>query len=42
MVWIIVGPDLPELRIHADSFDEALRIARLRNRRYCGGYIEEE
>ena len=40
MIWIIVGPNLQDLRIRAESFDEALRKARLRDKRYCGGYVE--
>lgn len=28
MIWIIKGKDLPTLEIIADSFDEALAIAR--------------
>ena len=42
MCWKIIGPGLPDLRIHADSFDEALRRARRVNDRYCGGYVDEE
>ena len=40
MTWIITGPNLPDLRIRADSFDEALAKERLRNQNYCGGYVE--
>ena len=39
MTWIITGPNLPDLRIRADSFDEAMAKARLRNQNYCGGYV---
>lgn len=42
MVWEISGGDLPPIRIHADSFDEAIRLARIRDRRYCGGYVVED
>ena len=42
MFWIIVGPDVPDVKIKADSFDEALRKARLRDEDYCGGYVESE
>jgi len=38
MIWIIVGPNLPDLRIRADSFDEAIEMARGLNEEYCGGY----
>ena len=31
MIWIIKGKDLPTLEIIADSFDEALAIARKDN-----------
>lgn len=42
MVWVIVGGGVPDIKVHAETFDEALRKARLRDERYCGGYIEEE
>ena len=35
MVWIIKGKDLPTLEIIADSFDEALEIARKSFSRIC-------
>lgn len=41
MIWEIFGAGLPPIRIHADSFDEAIRKARLCDRRYCGGYVAE-
>lgn len=31
--------NLPTLRIQAESFDEALAEARLRDPRYYGGYV---
>lgn len=40
MIWIIIGPNLPDLRIRADSFDEALAMARVLSNNYCGGYVE--
>lgn len=42
MVWKIIGAGLPDLRIHANSFDEALRKARMQDDRYCGGYVDED
>lgn len=42
LTWIIVGGGLPDLRIRARSFDEALKKARLRNPKYCGGYVADE
>lgn len=39
MIWIIVGPNLPDLRIRADSFDEAIEMARVLSEEYCGGYV---
>jgi hypothetical protein len=39
MTWIIVGPNLPDLRIRADSFDEAIEMARVLDEEYCGGYV---
>ena len=32
MIWIIKGKDLPTLEIIADSFDEALEVARKDNK----------
>ena len=42
LTWVIVGAGLPDLKIRARSFDEALAKARLRDSRYCGGYVDEE
>lgn len=42
LTWIIVGGCLPDLKIRARSFDEALAKARLRNKDYCGGYVSDE
>ena len=42
MIWRIVGPKLPDLRIHARTFDEALKRARMVDDRYCGGYVDED
>lgn len=41
MIWLICGPNLPDLKIRADSFDEALKKARLRSKEYCCGYVVE-
>lgn len=43
MCWKIIGlGGLPDLRIHADSFDEAVRKARQVDSRYCGGCVDED
>lgn len=41
MIWVISGAKLPDIRIKAESFDEALEKARLRNKDYCGGYVAD-
>ena len=41
MIWIISGIDLPTLEIIADSFDEALAIARKNNKDYDCGQVKE-
>ena len=41
MIWIIKGKDLPTLEIIADSFDEALAIARKDNQNYVSGQVKE-
>ena len=40
MIWIIKGKDLPTLEIIADSFDEALEIARKENKNYVSGQVK--
>jgi len=40
MIWIIIGPNLPDLWIRADSFDEAMALAWVLDENYCGGYVE--
>lgn len=42
LTWIIIGGGLPNLRIKARSFDEALAKARLRDKNYCGGYVADD
>lgn len=42
LTWVIVGPGVPDLKIRARSFDEALEMARLRDSRYCGGYVADD
>lgn len=42
MIWEVIGPNLPPLRIRAESFDQALRRARLRDPGYCAGYVVED
>lgn len=41
MDWIISGIGLPDLRIHANSFDEAIKQARTLDIRYSGGYVDD-
>ena len=41
MIWIIKGKDLPTLEIIANSFDEALEIARKDNKNYVSGQVKE-
>ena len=33
---------VPDLKIRARSFDEALEKARLRDSQYCGGYVADD
>ena len=40
--WVIVGPGLKDVRVLAQSFDEALAKARLRDSRYCAGYVADD
>lgn len=42
--WIIfcLGSELPNLKIMADSFDQALAEARLRDPRYSGGHVAND
>lgn len=46
LTWIILGwtagPGVPDLKVEAESFDEALAKARLRDSRYCGGYVADD
>lgn len=42
MIWIILGINLPKLKIRAESFDEALTKARMVNTNYCAGYVFKE
>ena len=42
LTWVVVGAGLPDLRIRARSFDEALSRARLRDSGYCGGYVADD
>ena len=40
MIWIIKGKRLPTLEIIANSFDEALKIARKYNQNYVSGQVK--
>ena len=42
LTWVIVGAGVPDLKIRARSFDEALEKARLRDSQYCGGYVDDD
>ena len=42
LTWVIFGGWVPDLKIRARSFDEALEKARLRDSRYCGGYVADD
>lgn len=42
MTWEIVGPNLPLLRIRADTFSQALKKAKLRDPNYCAGYVADD
>ena len=42
LTWIIVGPGFPVLKVRGRSFDEAVAKARLRDSRYCGGYVADD
>ena len=43
--WIILGwtagPGVPDLKVEAESFDEALTKAREVDSRYCGGKVDD-
>ncbi len=45
LTWIILGwtagPGVPDLKIEAESFDEALAKAKEVNSCYCGGKVED-
>lgn len=40
--WCIGGGGLPEIYVYAESFDEALKKARVQNIKYCGGYVVDK
>ena len=42
LTWVIMGAGVPNLKVRARSFDEALAKARLRDSRYCGGYVAHD
>ena len=42
LTWVIIGAGVPNLNVRARSFDEALAKARLRDSRYCGGYVADD
>ncbi len=39
LTWIISGRGLPDLKIQAESFDEALEEARRVDANYCSGHV---
>ena len=42
LTWVIMGAGVPNLKVRARSFDEALAKARLRDSRYCGGDVADD
>lgn len=42
MIWKIFSAGLEDLLIKADSFDDAIKIARQIDIRYCGGQVVTE
>ena len=42
LTWVVIGAGVPDLKIRARSFDEALEKARLRDSQYCGGYVADD
>lgn len=42
MTWVIVGAGVPDLKVRAMSFDQALAKARAVDSRYCGGYVTDD
>ena len=42
MIWKIFSSGLEDLLIEADSFDDAIKIARQIDIRYCGGQVVAE
>ena len=40
--WEIMGGGLPHIWIRAACFDDAIKQARERNPRYCGGFIVDD
>lgn len=41
MRWIVIGPNLPEMFVYAESFDEAIAAARVKDPKYNGAYVDE-
>lgn len=42
MRWLICGPNVPDIHVYADSFDQAIAKARRISPNYCGGYVDED
>lgn len=42
LVWIMSGPGLPDVRVRARTFSEALKKAKLRDPGYCFGYVADD
>lgn len=42
LTWVIVGGNLPPVKIRAKTFSEALKKARCIDPNYCGGYVDED
>ena len=41
-IWIISGPNLPDVRVKAESFDDAMKAAREIDSDYTGGHVKED
>ncbi len=42
LTWIIVGAGLPDLKVRAEGFGEALKKAKRVDAGYCGGYVADD
>ena len=42
LTWEMFGGKLPPIKVRANSFDEALKKARLRDPKYCAGHVVDD